>query len=135
METLKETKYYKDVLEGKHKNRNIICSQGISSYQIHLEEGNYYKESSVGLRGAAAKINSNPEILGVYTSPNKEHIKYGFMAIIKEKISNDLTAVNLLLEEMEKDEKVEKTALEMENIIEYLKNPNSFLEENEKKAL
>jgi len=104
----KEVKTIKDeewFLKMKDKGgHNVVASQNVSSAQVYLKDLDYYQEAANNRRGAIGEINKEAIYYDVASAPpDIKYIKNAIIAIIEEKMINDVNVFNALLERMQKD--------------------------------
>lgn len=92
------------------KNGFYLFCQNISNLQYHDVDG-YYCEVNVGRRGGVGCADDKTKIFDIAINPyptNPQNIRDGFVAILKEKILNDVEVYRKLVEQMIKDGKITK---------------------------
>lgn len=98
--SLKDQAWFKR--QKKKKGLYMFC-QHLSNLQVATDDG-FYHEASVNLRGAIAEDDKTGQIFDVAANPvckNKgEALKIGYLALLKEKITNDLVTYNKMLEKL-----------------------------------
>jgi hypothetical protein len=115
---LKDQSHWKKNYEKYNSDNGLtIYCQQISNLQVGMQD--YYAQVSVPRRGSIAYEDSIGEIFDIAVNPRKQvkatdGIKKGFLAILREKLFNDLTAYRCMLEKLLIDGKITKE--EKENL-------------------
>ena len=91
--------------KSKNKKGTVLYCQHLSSLQVSDVDSEYYHEvANEGCRGAVATDDIQPNIFDVAVNPSKGNIedrmKEGFLALLKEKVRNDLVVYNKMIEHM-----------------------------------
>jgi len=120
--TLKNQDYWKK--QEKHKGTTMTC-QYIGNIQLGTD--NYYAEATnCKGRGCVGEEEGNAIAFDIAVRPlNKDNdfdetmIKRGYIAILKEKIQNDLNVYRTLINKMDTEGKLskEKANIELEDVI------------------
>jgi hypothetical protein len=102
----------------------MMMSQHLSNIQVFgTEDGEYFSVANPGQRGGIAKESANAKIFDIAYNPRGEAeekmLKYGYLAIIREKIQNDLEVYRRLLESMNISDK--KWDITLDDVAEFLK--------------
>jgi len=113
---LKEQEHWKKSKDTyTSENGIIIFSQNISNLQIAIKD--YYAQASVPRRGSIGDEDSIGEIFDIAVNPRRQGnpldgLKKGFLAILMEKILNDLEAYRCILKKLLSDNKITQEELE-----------------------
>ena len=131
IKTMKDTKYFKERILNKD-NRTFLSCSNLNNFQIYSGEKKYYKEVNGNQRAGISKEEDKLKPYEIWTCPgtnlSSDDIKRSLLAIIKEKVYNNLNTANCLLKELKKDNMLienDKWAdyneeLDMEDFISYL---------------
>jgi len=103
--TLKNQGWWQKLSEKNKKRGTYIFCQYLSDLQVADENAKYYHEvANEGCRGAVATDNIQPNIFDIAVNPInasfEDRVKEGFLAILKEKIQNDLVVYEKMLDDM-----------------------------------
>ena len=105
VETLKDQEWFnKAVIKGGLGM--VVMGQAVSSLQIFIEDSKYYAEFGSSQRAGVPEFNVPVKPYDVAASSNvfsEEVLRKAVMAILVEKIKNDLSTVEALIERMKKD--------------------------------
>ena len=99
----------------------LMCKHASNIEVLNKDNGEYYNVAIPGQRGGIAEGNVKPRAFDIADNPHgktkEDAIKSGYLAIIKEKINNDLEVYRKLLECMG----INEHKITLEDVSEYLK--------------
>jgi len=125
----------KDILAMKVGGMILMCKHASNIEVLNKDNGEYYNVAIPGQRGGIAEGNVKPRAFDIADNPHgktkEDAIKSGYLAIIKEKINNDLEVYRKLLECMG----INEHKITLEDVSEYLKTEEHIDLEVYKKIL
>jgi len=99
--TLKNQDWWKN---NKDRRGTHIFCQHLSNLQVADEGGYYHEVANEGCRGAVCGGNVHANIFDIAVNPRcgnlGKRVKEGFLAILREKVANDLVAYRKMLDDM-----------------------------------
>ena len=96
----------------------VIAAQHISAFQV--KDKDFYQEVAIPLRGAVASATS-PIVFDIATNPKcAKNVRHGLLALLREKLLNDVVAANEMLIQMEKRGYAKGKKIGLEEISEFL---------------
>lgn len=103
--TAKPLKDWNVFKEGRLANgkAGTIGAQHCSAFQINLKDRQIYRQVNVERRGAVPDLDSEPDTFEIACDvyeDTPEYVKKAIIAILKEKIINDMYSASALLQEV-----------------------------------